>query len=77
MIQISDIIAVIEATNLDVDAATLDPALALTDQGIDSLDFANVLFNLEETFNVKIKDEQIDQVSTINDMVAFLNAKAQ
>ncbi|NVK31633.1 MAG: acyl carrier protein [Gammaproteobacteria bacterium] len=77
MIQISDINAVIEATNLDVDTATLDPALALTDQGIDSLDFANVLFNLEETFNVKIKDEEIDRVSTINDMVAFLNAKAQ
>jgi acyl carrier protein len=49
--------------------------VALSEQGIDSLDVANVYLLLEEKFDVKIPDEDLNQVTTIDSIVEYINNK--
>ncbi|HID02437.1 MAG TPA: acyl carrier protein, partial [Desulfobacterales bacterium] len=47
----------------------------LEEQGIDSLDMANVYLLCEEEFGIKIPDEDIDKVKTIDNLVEYINNK--
>ncbi len=49
--------------------------IPLSDQGIDSLDVVNVYLLLEEKFNVKIPDEDLDKVQTIDAIIEYVNNK--
>lgn len=49
--------------------------VALAEQGIDSLDVVNVYLLLEEKFDVKIPDEDLSQVTTIDAIVEYINNK--
>lgn len=48
----------------------------LREAGLDSLDMANVLLTIEETFGVKIEDEEMPQATTI-DAIADLVSRKQ
>jgi len=37
-----------------------------------SLDMANVLLQIEEKFNIKIPDEDVEQLDSINSIVAYI-----
>lgn len=74
-ITVEQILEVIRKTNAVKNADDLDTDKSLSDQGIDSLDFSGVLFNIEEAFDVTIPDKDIDGLDTINDIVAYLNGK--
>jgi acyl carrier protein len=69
------VLEVIEEANLIKDVNGLDIDKPLTDQGIDSLDFSGVLFNLEEAFSIEIPDEDIGGLQTINQIVEYVNSK--
>jgi len=71
----SDILKAIEKANAVNDVNALEVDKLLSDQGVDSLDFSGVLFNLEEAFNIEIPDEDIDGLATINDLVQYVNNK--
>lgn len=47
----------------------------LSEQGIDSLDVVNVYLLLEEKFGVKIPDEDLGKVQTIDDIIEYINTK--
>lgn len=47
----------------------------LREQGIDSLDMANIYLNIEEFFNIKITDEDLDMVESIDDVIVYVNSK--
>lgn len=49
--------------------------MPLREQGIDSLDVVNVYLLLEEKFDIKIPDEDLNQVQTINSIVEYINNK--
>ena len=49
--------------------------IPLSDQGIDSLDVVNVYLLLEEKFDVKIPDEDLNQVQTIDAIIEYVNNK--
>jgi len=55
------------------DANEMKNDIALSEQGIDSLDVVNVYLLLEEKFDIKIPDEDLNQVQTINDIVEYVN----
>ena len=74
-IHAEQILDVIEKANLVKDVTVLDHKKSLREQGIDSLDFSGVLFNVEETFGITIPDEDIDKLQAINDIVAYVNIK--
>jgi acyl carrier protein len=71
--KIKNIIKKAEVLNDDVENLAND--LDLQDQGIDSLDMANIYLMCEEEFGVKIPDEDLDKVKTINDLVNYINEK--
>lgn len=49
--------------------------MPLIEQGIDSLDVVNVYLLLEEKFDIKIPDEDLNQVQTIDSIVEYINNK--
>ncbi len=74
-VTVEQILETIENANLVKDVNALDLAKPLGEQGIDSLDFSGVLFNMEEAFGIEIPDADIDQLLTINDILAYVNKK--
>lgn len=50
--------------------------IPLSEQGIDSLDVVNVYLLLEEKFDVKIPDEDLMKVQTIDAIVEYVNNKS-
>jgi len=57
------------------DTSALKNDVVLSEQGIDSLDLVNVYLILEERFDVKIPDEDLNKVSTIDEIVEYVNNK--
>lgn len=65
---------IVEADVLgDVEEMKID--VALSEQGIDSLDVVNVYLLLEEKFEVSIPDEDLSQVQSIDAIVEYINKK--
>ena len=77
MITKEDFFAVVKKSELsfDVDISTLDPDELLTKQGLDSLDMASLLFELESAYGFSVSDESITAGNwkTINKIVQSLN----
>lgn len=44
----------------------------LEDLGLDSLDISGLLLAIEENFDIKIPDSDLNQLSSINDYVEYL-----
>jgi len=57
------------------DVSDLKNDIALSKQGIDSLDVVNVYLLLEERFDVKIPDEDLNKVQTIDEIIEYINNK--
>ncbi|MDR1778908.1 MAG: acyl carrier protein [Clostridiales Family XIII bacterium] len=62
---------IVEFNDSDPDAITLETTFK--DLGIDSLDTAELLINLEETVGKEI--ELDEEVTTVGDLVAFVEKK--
>ena len=47
------------------------------DLGIDSLDYAELVMEFEQNFNIKIPDEDAEKLQTIEDAVTYISAKME
>ncbi len=47
----------------------------LQEQGMDSLDLANLLLHFEETLDIRIPDTEAESLRSISDIVRAVNAK--
>lgn len=74
-VTVEQILETIEKAKLVQDVSALDHKQPLTEQGIDSLDFSGVLFNIEEAFGIEIPDADIDGLQTINDILGYVNER--
>lgn len=45
------------------------------DLGIDSLDYAELVMEFEQTFNIRIPDEDAEKLQTMNQAVAYIDEK--
>lgn len=61
--------------NSGLDFDLLQDNVSLTDQGLDSLGKMTLFFNIEEAFDVEIPDDEVDSVSSINEIVDLINSK--
>ncbi len=52
-----------------------DDADIYTDLGADSLDIVEMLMTLEDEFGVKIKDDQVDKIRSVNAICEIINKK--
>ena len=73
----NDIIEVAKNAKFDseVDFDKFDPDKKILDQGVDSLDFTKLLFEVEDTFQITIPDEDFDEKKwdTLNKIVEKIN----
>ncbi len=60
----------VEEDDVNEDAAFVD------DLGADSLDIVELVMALEEQFGVSIPDEQAENIKTVGDAVAYIQANA-
>ena len=59
------------AFDVDVNSITEDTDIA-ADLGADSLDVVDTLMDLEETFEVEVPDEEIENLTTVGALVAYI-----
>ena len=60
------------AEKLDIDASTITPETTATDLGMDSLDVAELLMDIEDNFGVTV--EPSPDLKTIGDFVKAIEA---
>lgn len=64
-----------EVKHAQITAADLEKPLK--DLGMDSLDIANVLLVVEEKFDIKIPDADVQGLSTLDSIVRYVEARAR
>ena len=57
-------------STMHLDPAKVAPESSFEELGIDSLDGINILFALENEFNLSIPDDAAKQVRTVADLIA-------
>lgn len=68
----SDILSIIESATISVDLSLFNGNTVFEDAGIDSLEIFNIFLGIEEHFGVTIPDEEVDQLKSVNEIVAYL-----
>lgn len=53
----------------------IDNTTPLTELGADSLDSVEIVMEIERTFKTAIKEEDFEQLQTVNQIIAFLESK--
>ena len=67
-----DRLCAILAKDYKLDPAQLTPDAPLEGLGVDSLGLADLLFNLEDEFGIRMPSEPV-QLQTLGDVVAFID----
>lgn len=58
---------------LDVEASEVEPSKSFTDDlGADSLAIVELVLALEENFDIKIPDDEVDRIKTVGDAVSYI-----
>lgn len=76
MQDISKRVAQILMDKLGIAESEITPdANLVKDLGIDSLDYAEIVMDFEQTFDIKIPDDDAEKLSTIGNAVKYIEAK--
>lgn len=67
------VVNILNEAGVLIDTDGLDHKTNLTEQGVDSLDMANVYFRLEEEYKIKFPDDELSKFDSIEKIVAFVN----
>ena len=62
---------IVDQFNVDEDAVTEEAAF-IDDLGADSLDIVELVMALEEEFGTSIPDEEIENIKTVGDAIAYI-----
>lgn len=66
----------VEASDLEVDAADVTTATSLRDDlEINSLQALTLIMDLEEEFGIAVEDDEFESLQTVGDVIALLEAK--
>jgi len=71
-VTLADILSLIENADVSVDISKIEADMSLTEAGVDSLEMFNVFLAIEEQYNIKVADKDIDSLDTINNILAYL-----
>ncbi|RDU74431.1 acyl carrier protein [Helicobacter anseris] len=64
---------VVQQLSVDANQVKLE-AEFVKDLGADSLDVVELVMALEEKFDIEIPDDQAEKISTVGDVVAYIEA---
>lgn len=66
------------AEYLKRDRQTITPAYSLRDDlGLDSMATIELLFRIEEAFEIQIPDEDLHKLATVGDVIAYVEQKVR
>lgn len=66
----------VSTANVDADKVTMEASLK-DDLGVDSLDSVEIVLELENKFDIKIEDEELETMVTVADIVALIEKKTK
>lgn len=72
--KIKDII--VEQLDVEEDAVTMEASIT-EDFGADSLDVVDLVMSIEESFDVEIPDEEVENIKTVGDIVKYIENKVE
>ena len=72
--KIKDII--VEQLDVEYDAVTMEASIT-DDLGADSLDVVDLVMSIEESFDVEIPDEEVENIKTVGDIVKYIENKVE
>lgn len=72
--KIKDII--VEQLDVEEDAVTMEASIT-EDLGADSLDVVDFVMSIEESFDVEIPDEEVENIKTVGDIVKYIENKVE
>ncbi len=72
--KIKDII--VERLDVEEDAVTMEASIT-DDLGADSLDVVDLVMSIEESFDVEIPDEEVENIKTVGDIVKYIENKVE
>ena len=72
--KIKDII--VEQLDVAEDAVTMEASIT-EDLGADSLDVVDLVMSIEESFDVEIPDEEVENIKTVGDIVKYIENKVE
>lgn len=72
--KIKDII--VEQLDVEEDAVTMEASIS-EDLGADSLDVVDLVMSIEESFDVEIPDEEVENIKTVGDIVKYIENKVE
>ena len=70
-----EMLSIIEGAGVSVDVGTIKCDASLSKAGIDSLEMMNVFLAIEEKAGIKIPDEDINALDTVDDIIAYLQRR--
>lgn len=75
IVKVEEIKEIIAQAGVNVNADGIETGLSLSDQGVDSLDLANILLLIEEKYSIKIPSEDMSKVQNIDAIVQYMAEK--
>lgn len=72
--KIKDII--VEQLDVEEDAVTMEASIT-DDLGADSLDVVDLIMSIEESFDVEIPDEEVENIKTVGNIVKYIENKVE
>lgn len=73
MCSTEEIRTAIKKAGIKIDVDNVDIDQTFEDIGLDSLDVFSIILEIEKQFNIKIPDEHIDQLQSIEKIKSYLN----
>ena len=70
-----EIVSIVQGAGVSVDVSGIKGDMPLRDAGVDSLDMMNVFLAIEERFDIKIPDADIDKLDTVDNIVRYLEGR--
>jgi acyl carrier protein len=76
MSDVSEKVARILIEKLGIAESEINPdANLVKDLGIDSLDYAEIVMDFEQTFDIRIPDDDAEKLATIGEAVKYIEGK--
>ena len=67
---------IVEQLDVEEDAVTMEASIT-DDLGADSLDVVDLVMSIEESFDVEIPDEEVENIKTVGDIVKYIENKVE
>ena len=66
---------IVDAANADVDWSGVEETTSLESFGVDSLAVLDLIFDLEDAFDIKIEPKEMMRMKTAGDLVGFIQER--